>query len=178
VPSLADVAQFTAAVASRYVHSLGERRPKSALRVQLIIAGHCPVERQLLAYELKPAIEGGSVVLPARRIDLSEPYFAGDHLSRARALYEEIVAAAQAGTASCRAPLNVIRRLIDDDSATTIGGDVQVGFTVGPDFRRVQTLRPIPGEEPKAAFWLNAICVDDLPTVGPCGIGLMGSISA
>jgi hypothetical protein len=110
-------------------------------------------------------------------IDLATPVFLGSATALAFELYEQIAAADQPGASRTRAPLNVIRRLIDDPEQPSIGGDVQVGFTVGSDFHRVRTVRPIPGQEPRAAFWLNAICTDELSQVGPCAIGLMGSVS-
>ena len=176
-PSVADLAEFTAAVGTHYVRSLGARRPAAAHQVQLVIGGFCPTEGELAAFELRPSLDGELIAFAVSRIALDTPYFAGDQLVRARELYERIAAADQAGASASRAPLNVIRELIEADDAPTIGGDVQVGFTVGPAFQRVQTCRPIPGQEPRAAFWLNAICLDELPNPGPCGIGLMGSVS-
>ena len=177
VPSLTDVASFTAALGTQYVQSLGRRRPQTADRVRLVVAGWCPTRRQLEAFEMHPQIEEGWMRFTVSPINLKDPYFAGDCLNRAQELYEETSRSGLPGAASTRAPLNVIRALIDDRDAPTIGGDVQIGFTVGAAFRRVRTLRPIPGKEPQAAFWLNAICTDDLPLLGPCGLGLMGSVS-
>jgi hypothetical protein len=177
VPSISDIANFTAAIGTQYVRSLGRRRPHTASRVPLLIAGWCPIQRALIAYEMHPQVEAGWIEFVVTEIDLSTPYFAGDRLDWAHELYREISGASVAEAPGTRAPLNVLRRMIDDPEAPTVGGDVQVGFTVGPAFRRVRTLRPIPGTEPKVAFWLNAICTDDLPRAGPCELGLMGSIS-
>lgn len=176
-PSVADIAAFTAEVGTRYVRSLGSRRPQDAGRVRLLLAGWCPITRTLTAYELRPRVVDTLMRFTVAQLALSTPHFVGDCCDRARELHDEIAAANLPGASQNRAPLNVIRQLIEDTNTQTIGGDVQVGFTVGPAFRRVRTCRPIPGMEPKAAFWLNAICTDDLPSVGPCALGLMGSIS-
>lgn len=47
MPSLADVANFTAAIGTQYVQSLGLRRPQTADRVRLVLAGLCPTHLQL-----------------------------------------------------------------------------------------------------------------------------------
>jgi hypothetical protein len=43
VPSLGQIADFTAEVATQYVRSLGLRLPDSADQLQLLIGGWCPV---------------------------------------------------------------------------------------------------------------------------------------
>jgi hypothetical protein len=176
-PSIADIAAFTADVGTRYVRSLGHRRPQDADQVRLLLAGWCPITGTLAAYEMRPRVVDALMRFTVSQLDLSTPHFVGDHCHRARELHDEIAAADLPGASRNRAPLNVIRQLIEDTNMQSIGGDVQVGFTVGPTFQRVRTSRPIPGREPKAAFWLNAICTDDLPPVGPCALGLMGSVS-
>ncbi len=176
-PSIADVAQFTAVVGTQYVRSLGVRRPLAAKQVQLVLGGFCPTERTLVAFELRPDIVGDRIGFAVRRVDLTTAFYAGDQLSRAGNLHEQIAVVNEPGAPAARAPLNVIRHLIEACDVPTIGGDVQVGFTVGEVFQRVQTCRPVPGQEPKAAAWLNAICIDELPPPGPCRIGLMSSIS-
>jgi hypothetical protein len=159
------------------VRSLGARRPETAARVQLVLAGWCAVERSLVAFEMHPIMGPELVTFQVARLDLSSPHFAGDRVDSARILCAQTIEADEPGASATRAPLNVLRQLINDPDATTIGGDVQIGFTVGTAFQRVRTARPIPGQEPRSAFWLNAICTDDLPPVGPCGIGLMGTVS-
>lgn len=176
-PSIADIAAFTSEVGTRYVRSLGHRRPQDADQVRLLLGGWCPITRTLAAYEMRPRVVDALMRFTISQLDLSTPHFVGDHCDRARELHDEIAAADLPGASRNRAPLNVIRQLIEDTNIQSIGGDVQVGFTVGPTFQRVRTSRPIPGREPTAAFWLNAICTDDLPLVGPCALGLMGSVS-
>ncbi|MHB8657725.1 MAG: hypothetical protein ACYC91_07175 [Solirubrobacteraceae bacterium] len=177
VPSIEQIVGFTAAIGSQYVRSLGARRPQTAAQVQLVVAGWCAVERALVAFEMHPVLDTDSVAFQAVRLDLQTPFFAGDKTDAATVLCTQVMEADQPGAPASRAPLNVLREFIEDPEATTIGGDVQVGFTVGAAFQRVRTLRPIPGHEPQAAFWLNAICTDDLPPVGPCALGLLGSVS-
>jgi len=176
VPSMADIAAFTAEVGTRYVQSLGHRR-RDADQVRLLLAGWCPITETLAAYEMRPRVVDALMRFTVSQLDLSTPHFVGDHCDRARELHDGIAAADLPGASRDRAPLNVIRQLIEDTNMQSIGGDVQVGFTVGPTFQRAQTCRPIPGREPKAAYWLNAICTDDLPLIGPCTLGLMALIS-
>jgi hypothetical protein len=171
IPSLHDISSFIAAIGTQLVRSLGIRNPEGARRVQLVVAGWCPTQRALVAYEMRPVLEEDSVAFQVSRLDLAAPHFAGDALQDVRELYDEIAAEPRPGAPIMRAPLNVLREMIDDPDKPTIGGDVQVGFTVGTAFRRVRTLRPIPGEEPRAAFWLNAICTDELPLIGPADSG-------
>ena len=177
IPAMVDIASFVGEVGTQYVRSLGRRRPEDADRVKMLLVGWCPIERRLAAYEVRPEIVGSMMSFKVLSLDLSDVHFVGDACAQAQVLYKGISAADQSGAPRSRAPLNVIRQLIDDATTPTIGGDVQVGFTVGRTFQRVRTGRPIPGREPKAAFWLNAICTDDLPQIGPCGLGLMGTVS-
>lgn len=177
VPSLEDIANFVAAIARRYVEAVGVRFPEGALRVQLVVAGWCATTGSLRAFEMRPTLRDDHVSMDVLPIDLSKPFFAGDRVEDAYRLCDDIMSGNAPGAPTTRAPLSVLRRLIDDPGVPSIGGDVQIGFTVGPGFRRVQTLRTIPEEEPKAALWLNAIRTDELPTVGPCHLGLMGSVS-
>jgi hypothetical protein len=177
IPSLEQIAGFTARIGTQYIRSLGVRRPQAAAQVKLVQAGWCAVEQALIAFEMHPVTGPDLIQFEVARLDLSTPYFAGDKTGAAHERWVEIAEADIPGASASRAPLNVLREFIDDSDAATIGGDVQVGFTVGPAFHRVQTVRPIPGQEPRAAMWLNAICTDELGPVGPCRLGLMGSVS-
>lgn len=83
---------------------------------------------------MHPQVEEGQMRFTVSPINLEDPYSAGDCLDRAQELYEEISRSRLPGAPSARTPLNVIRALIDDPDAATIGGDVQIGFTLGAAF--------------------------------------------
>jgi hypothetical protein len=64
-----------------------------------------------------------------------------------------------------------------DDQFATVGGDVQIGYTVGPKFHRVATVTPITPGQAQAQRRLNNVDIDALGSVGPCAIGLDGMVS-
>jgi hypothetical protein len=104
-------------------------------------------------------------------------HFIGSRVDHARALWERLVTRDEPGASRHRAALNVVRSLIDDPGAETIGGEVQIGHMVGWAFRRVASVVPVPGQAPRARMLLNSIDLEDLQPVGPCAIGLQGMIS-
>jgi hypothetical protein len=179
LPSLADIADLIGRITTTYVRSLGQRRG-DAMRVTIVVGGQLANNRPE-AYKLSPAHDQDRLVhFPAVPINLARGrvHFIGDHLTAADALLTEIAARDQAGAPRERAALNVIRRLIKDPGIGTIGGEVQIGYTTSlGGFRRVASVVPDPGNEPKALRLLNSIDIDDLGAVGPCVIGMDGMVA-
>lgn len=178
-PSVAEIALMIGRLTTIYVRSLGQRRD-DALRVTIVVGGQTS-GGQPEAYKLTAALDEEHLVhFPPVPLDLSRGsvHFIGDHLETAENLIAEVAARDEPGAPRERAALNVIRRLIDDPAVTTIGGEVQLGYTspLG-GFRRVASVVPDRGNEPKALRLLNAIDVDELGGVGPCGIGLDGMVA-
>jgi hypothetical protein len=104
-------------------------------------------------------------------------HFIGAQLEDAQRLYREFVKRDEPGSSRHRAPLNVIRTLIEDPEAPTIGGEVQVGHVVNWAFRRVASCVPDRGHPPRPRMLLNSIDLDALGTVGPCALGLKGMVT-
>jgi hypothetical protein len=179
VPSTQDLASVVDRVTTTYVRSLGQVRPDEAMRITILVGGQTP-GRPPEAYRLAPRIGAeGMVEYPPESLTLSptDVHFIGSHIDQAQALWEEFVERDEPGASRHRAALNVIRALIDDPQAETIGGEVQIGHLVGPAFRRVASVVPVPDGAPEARMLLNSIDLADLQPVGPCAIGLQGMIS-
>ncbi len=178
-PSLADVADLLGRITTTYVRSLGQRR-SDAMRVTILLGGQLPNNRPE-AYKLSAELDRDQLVhFPPVPLDLARGsvHFIGDHLNAADVLLTEVAARDQPGAPRERAALNVIRRLIDDPELDTIGGDIQIGYTTSVGgFRRVASVVPDRGNEPKASRLLNSIDVDDLGAVGPCAIGMDGMVA-
>jgi hypothetical protein len=179
IPTVAAVATLAGELTTRYVRSLGHRR-RDAHRVELIVGGHTIGLAPPQAFALRARLDDDDMVafspeeLP---LEDGQVHFIGDHLAEASSLLSRFQARDEPGAPRQRAALNVIRVLIDDPSAETTGGEVQIGHAIAAAFRRVATIVPDRGNEPRALRLLNAIDVDDLPPVGPCAIGLGGMVS-
>jgi len=135
--SISDIAHLIAKVTTLYVRSVGVRRPAGA-SVTLIVAGEAP-RGQPEAYKIKPERDDfGLISFAPERLDLAlgKVHFIGDKVEVAEKLLVEIATRDEPGASRHRAALNVIRQRIDDPAAPSIGGDVQVGFTVGSRFHR------------------------------------------
>lgn len=178
VPSVADLANLVGRVTTVYVRSLGSRRPAGA-RITMIVAGES-FAGEAEAYRLFPQVGiDGLVEFPPERLALGHGivHFIGDRIGEAEARLSEIAARDEPGASCNRAALNVIRGLIDDPDAPSIGGDVQIGFTAGGRFRRVASVTPVPGGAPQAQRKLNSVDLDGLGSVGPWTLGIDGMVS-
>jgi hypothetical protein len=179
VPSTAELASLLDRVTTMYVRSLGRVRPADAMRITLIVGGQTPGQAPE-AYQLRPQVgDDGLVEYPPESLALGpeDVHFIGSRLDDAQQLLDDLVERDEPGASRHRAALNVIRALIDDPEAPTIGGEVQLGHTVGWAFRRVASVVADKNAPPKARMLLNSIDLDDLGSVGPCAIGLQGMIS-
>jgi hypothetical protein len=180
-PSLSDVAALVGRTTTTYTRSLGETRPHGAV-ASLVVAGVDPVDSRLRAFELSPTTDSeGLIDFVPRQVELADSrvLFTGDSVAVERA--EERLSALRAEPVPSRpyhrAALNVIRELAVAEDLATVGGDVQIGFTAGRDFRRVTTVTPITHGESAAQRRLNNVDVDQLGTVGPCSLSMMGMVS-
>jgi hypothetical protein len=180
VPSVAGLASFAGAITSAYVRSLGGRRPHATVSVSVVVAGHFPGHPPD-AFELRPELEHADSILAfaEHKLDLTEDrvHFLGDQRERAQQLLADFRADPRPGVPFERAPLNVIRALIEAPDAPSVGGEVQIGFTTGIGFQRVTTVVPAAGQAPRALSLLNSLDLDTLPPIGPCRPGLPGMIS-
>jgi hypothetical protein len=181
VPSLGDVAGLIARMTTLYARSLGETRPHGAF-ASLVLAGVDPVTAAPEAFELSPSADAsGRIYFDPQPVDLSDDVvlFTGD-TQAVREAQDRLIAfraAPEPGRPYHRAALNVIRELALDDQFATVGGDVQIGYTMGPKFHRVATVTPISPGQAAAQRRLNNVDIDELGPVGPCGIGLDGMVS-
>jgi hypothetical protein len=178
IPSTADLAGLVGRTTATYVRSLGHVRPNEAARITILLGGHTPGKRPE-AYRLSPRVgEEGMVEFPAEPLHLGprDVHFIGAHTDEAYRIHSELVERNEPGASSDRAALNVIRALINDPSARTIGGEVQVGHMAGWAFRRVASCVADPEHRPQARMLLNSIDLDSLGPVGPCALGLQGMV--
>lgn len=174
VPTLEEVAAFIGRVTTIYVRSLGWRR-SDAGRVTIIVGGESSFGPQ--AYELAPSLgDQGLVEFIPEPITLGDGIanFIGDRIEEAQDLYRELAARDEPGASRQRAALNVIRRFIDDEGVTSIGGDLQIGYTAAGRFRRVASVTPgSRGPSAPARYQLNSFDLDELgPMVGHCRVGI------
>lgn len=178
-PAIADVASLAARVATLYVQELGVSRPKTAHQLGIGIGGISD-EGLPEAFDLEVDTGAdGRVQYTPRMLDLGagQVHFMGDQTDKADRLRRDVEFRNAPGAPKNLAALKVIRDLIDDPEARSIGGDVQIGCTVGPHFRRRFTARPIQFGSPQARRVINSIDIDELGAVGPCFIGIDGFAS-
>jgi hypothetical protein len=172
IPCMASVGMLAARVTSAYVQSLWEARGDKALQVQLVMGGYCSAHRRLEAYRIMPAQSTESLgKFGSWALDLTaeDVHFFGAHVDDAKVALRDINAATEHPMGRTVAPLRVIRSFIKSSKYPTIGGDVQIGFTLGPRFERVSTAQPgVYGER------VNNINLRQLGGVGHCAIGIIG----
>ncbi|MGD9571116.1 MAG: hypothetical protein AB7V62_04445 [Thermoleophilia bacterium] len=175
VPSLGDIAAMAARVATAYVRSVGQHN-RLAHRLELVVAGQCPATGPS-AYAVVPRLENDCIHFRADEVALDggRAHFIGDCTQKA----DEALLAARAGESEAsigwhRAPARVVREFIEDPELPTIGGDAQIGLTVGARFVRMGTVSPIVEGQPAAVMRLNNIDILAAGNVGPCAIGIDG----
>jgi hypothetical protein len=177
VPCMAYMGILAARITSAYVQSLWQARGEEALQVELVFGGYCGVHSQLEAYRIVPA----ESVEPLGKfrssgLDMTgdDVYFFGAHLNEAHSAFAEFRAGSEHPVSRILAPLRVIRFFVNSSRFATIGGDVQVGFTMGRRFERVASVQPEVDGHPAAVMRVNNIDLNRLGGVGPCRIGIMG----
>lgn len=178
-PSNADVAGLIGKVTTRYARSLGERRPQGASQVAIAVGGVSSAG-EVEAFELTSRQgENGQIEFVPEVVDLipGQAHFIGYQVERARSLCAEIARRNEPGAPRERAALNVIQAYIDDPDVKSVGGEVQIGFTMGASFHRVASVRPIEAGAPPACRLLNSIDLESFNHVGPCAIGIHGMVS-
>jgi hypothetical protein len=179
VPTTADFASLAAEITTRYVLSLGQRRPNAQV-VSIVVAGETGNATSPEAYRLREDrdLEGLSYFV-ADKLDLGgdRVHFFGHSVDEAQAELQAVQLANQPGAPRSRAALNVLRTFIDDHEKPAIGGEVQLGFTNGRGFQRRSTVVADGDRAPRALQLLNGIDLDQLGQVGPCAIGIPGMIS-
>lgn len=179
-PSLEEVAETSAKVATRYVASLGQVS-HTAHRVELVLAGFCLAHSRYEAIEIRPHFENEAFrEFECGQLDMSagQAHFFGDHTNEASERLDDRRAklVKEHPILWHRAPLRVLRDFIEASEFETIGGDVQAGFTSGADFTRVATVAPRIHGQPEAYARFNNIDLDEIGHVGPCMIGITGMV--
>lgn len=171
-PSLREIAEFVAGITNQVVSAIGGRRGVHAASVSAVICGVCAVNSRYAAFHLRPEFDAENTYtgISVNHVDLTQPQFYGDCVENARLLH----AAMETTDGDDRRPLRVIKELIADETAETIGGDIQIGHTIGHHFNRVSTLSPVMQGEPAAVLRMNGIALDELPAIGPCAVGISG----
>ena len=172
VPMLADVASFVGRLTTSYVRALGATRPHSAM-ANLTVAGACPSTGSLEAYELSASLDpDGMWQFVPSPVNLADDrvHFAGDQVAveKAQRLLISYRESPVPGAPYHRAALNTIRDLIESDDSSSVGGDVQMAFTIGHRMRRVATTTPVKRGAPEAQTKLNNMSLDAMGEVGPC----------
>lgn len=179
LPSLFDLASFAASVTTEVVSQLAALR-SDAHGVSLIVGGVDPRLGTAMAYSVRPAFSSDAYPVfegfHVEQCDLeTAAHFVGDHVGDAESRLAELVEQATHPIGRERAPLHVIREFITDSGKPTIGGSLELGFTMGPRFQRVATLEPVVWGQPGAQLLLNGFRIDDIH-VGPCAVGIMGMV--
>lgn len=170
LPAAHHVAEFVARLTYEYVMSLGQVR-FNASDVGLVLAGYCPVADRLRAFEIRANLIQGEITPSFKELDLLEGnvHFFGAATHDAARRIAEIRADWTDGILYHRAPFALVVEFVENDAYPTIGGELQAGFTIGRDFYRVATVRPIHDGD-SAVMVLNNLKVDEVGTVGPCTV--------
>jgi hypothetical protein len=180
-PTLFDLASFIGRLATTYIRSFGTTRPNNST-VGIVVAGSDPMSGELLAYDLSASLDSMSMYefLP-NPVDLanSRVHFTGDPsaILEAERLLDSFRKSPMPGISCDRAPLNVVRQVISSEVVRSVGGDVQIGFTVGERFRRATTMTPVTPGMPEIQAKLNNVPLAEIGQIGPCFTALQGMVS-
>ncbi len=143
-PSLEEVAELIGDVTTGYVRSLGHRRHDAA-NVNLILGGFCARHARFEAHALMLDRDEEELVrFVPEALDLAagRAHFFGDHVDEAQEVLSSRREAADHPITLERAPIDVLRGFIASGDHATIGGELQLGYTLGARFSRVATRRP------------------------------------
>jgi hypothetical protein len=178
-PTIEDVAGLAATITTLYVRSLGENRPEGAELVGIVVGGVSESgEPEAFELTLRHDAEGRFEFGPTRvELRRGHPRFFGYGEERAEERYREIACRDEPGAPAERAALNVIRDFIDDPETKPVGGEIQIGLTVGADFHRVASVRPLVPGEPGAVMLDHSIELGRIGPVGRYAIGIIGMVA-
>jgi hypothetical protein len=178
-PSLADLAQAVAEVTTLYVRQLGRRRHNA--HVVTVTVGGCDLrDLRLRAFRMDATTDPATGILAFEPTELDfasrRAHFTGDGVGDAERreleLLEQADQSAHPPVARGRTPLVVLREFMADKERPTIGGQVELGFTIGHRFTRVASLEPVVSGRPEAHFILNGAPV--VENVGSCFVSVPG----
>ena len=176
VPTLEDVADAAARITTMYVRSLGQNWSRNPHRVELALGGYCHPDSEHEAYRLTPEFEDGMFSqFAATKLSLQggEVHLFGDQRDEAHFAIEQRRSDHPKDIAWHRAPEFIVREFVnDDDQYPTIGGDVQIGYTVGHTFIRGATVSPKAFGQPAAVMKFNNIDLEEIGLIGPCRVGI------
>jgi hypothetical protein len=145
----------------------------------VFLVGYCGAHGLLEAYQVQLDTDGE----PPRtfhstclELAADKVHFFGAHVDDAQDHLDALRVEGEVQMGRTVAPIHVIRAFIDNPEYPSIGGDVQIGFTVGTRFVRGATYRPaIPGDPTAGTVMrINNIDIQKLGPVGPCAIGITG----
>lgn len=180
IPSMEDVANF----AKNLIEHLIQEHQMTMLQgtppvCEVAISGYCVKKSEFQVFHLSPVPGIGPIQVNVSKIDFSDDqtvHLLGDHkLEIANLIEEARLTLLEKNIKWWRAPQNVIERVIKDKVFSTIGGDLQLGFTTHFGFQLVSLCRPIEEGKPASTFFHQNIDVGSpkFNTIGPCMLNIM-----
>lgn len=180
VPSLADVARHVLAYLSLTFDDYKERVGPSAM-FEVALFGFCHRTAQLSVFHYTPKLEGGifrMTCIPYHNMKDRDFVYLGDDKSQmCSRISAGFAGATIPGRPVSRIPRHIIQDCIEDESAKTIGGDLQLGIADEYGFRPFTLCKPrVKGQPAAYLSYLGRELTPDIALVGKARVGGPGMV--
>ena len=170
IPSLADVAKYMLSYLGRTFNDYKERVGPQAM-VEVCLFGHCSRTGNLSIFHYIPRLEEGVYKLTCdqhENMKENEFIYLGDEKTHMSSTIAAAFAAESIpGRPLSRIPRHVIQDHIDDESFSSIGGDLQLGIADKVGFRVFALCKPREKGQPAALIsYLGRELTPDITYVG------------
>jgi hypothetical protein len=182
IPSLSEIANYSANLVQDYIRSLGTIACDRAI-CEISLCGFCHVERQFKIAHLKPnvcvtSIDVDAELFASNQVDDGFFLLLGDKKDYVK---DKIVSLREKQKEKdirwWRSPKFAIGELIDKGDFNTIGGHLQLGIVNQAGYSPYSVCRPIEGEEPKSYLsYLGFDVSGNFSQVGSCFVGINGMV--
>jgi hypothetical protein len=175
VPSLHDVAQNVLAFLRQSFDVYKVRAAQNAM-FEVAIFGYCNHTQQLSVYHFAPKLENGVWQIMLIQHPLTKEndfvYLGDDKVNMSAAITSAFSNEAVPGMPLSRIPRYVIQKQIDDESCTTIGGDIQLGIADRFGYHPYKLCKPrVKGQGEAFISYLGRELTPEMSRVGNAIVG-------
>jgi hypothetical protein len=172
LPSLADIVDFVARTAERYMRDWASRYSLVAGGFEVFVFGWCPVKRELEAYLIAPSQISGTFRTNSNKIALTDAAAIGAGADEFRQRLAQFTQNGEPWGRTARLPLVAVESLVEDATRDDVGGSIQLALATRAGVRFFARCSPIVKGQPAAVIRFLGVDTYSLNTVGDCRIGM------
>lgn len=174
-PTLRSIAEVVRRLGTRFGKEVAASRNGTALQLEIVVFGWCPVLQRLAIYTLTSDQAGDPLNLIMKEIlpqTNEEVVLLGSGAIEASGRIENL----RADGVSLRAPMIAVRRMVAGGDMPNVGGNWSMGFASHAlGFEPFAAVVPVPGGGQKAMMSLNGIDTDqEIGQVGDYVVSFLG----